>query len=272
MANNKTTILKQILQRMGNALVAYSGGADSTFLLKAAVDALGRDNVLAVTADSPTYQPSELKNAKKMARKLGARHIVIYTNELDNPNFSANPVDRCYYCKSELFSRLKELAKKEGISFVVDASNIDDRLDYRPGAKAKEELGIRSPLQEAGFSKLDIRRFSKKLGLSTWNKPAMACLASRLPYGEKISEDKLMRIEMAEDFLRRLGFRQVRVRRHGDVARVEVPPGRIKLLNEGRIRGKIINKFKTLGFMYITLDLQGYRTGSLNEVLQRKKS
>ena len=254
---------------MKQALVAYSGGADSTFLLKVAVDTLGKQNVLAVTAKSETYTSSELKDAVKNAKRIGARHIIISTNELKNPDFRKNPADRCYYCKSELFNRLKKIAKKENIKFVIDASNADDLKDYRPGAKAKNELGIRSPLQESGFTKNDIRRFSKKLGLSTWDKPAMACLASRLPYGEKIEADKLRKIEAAEEFLGRLGFRQVRVRCHGDMARIEVPSVDIKRLNKDEIRGKITARLKALGFLYITLDLQGYRTGSLNEVLKR---
>jgi len=252
---------------MGRVLIAYSGGVDSTFLLKVAVDTLGKENVLAVTAKSPTYQLTELKGAAKNAKKIGARHLIIMTNEFKNANFASNPVDRCYYCKDELFAKLKKIAKKENIPFVLDASNIDDEYDYRPGARAKKEHGVRSPLQEAGFSKKDIRRFSKRLGLGTWDKPQMACLASRLPYGERIELDKLKRIERAEDFLRKLGLGQVRVRCHGHIARIEVPIKETKLLYNDDINGKIIKKFKGLGFVYVTLDLEGYRTGSLNEVL-----
>ena len=269
MKNSKLKKLIQILMRMQSVLVAYSGGVDSTFLLKVAVDALGRGNVLAVTAKSPTYQVSELKDAKLQAKKISARHIIISTKELDNSNFASNPTDRCYYCKSELFSELNRIAKKEGMDFVIDASNKDDLADYRPGAKAKKKLRVRSPLQEADFSKADIRRASRRLGLATWDKPAMACLASRLPYGERIELGKLKRIEMAEDFLRNLGFRQVRVRCHSDVARIEVCIKDIPAISRPNTRAKIIKRLKSLGFLYITLDLQGYRTGSLNEVLHR---
>jgi len=267
MKNKKLVKLEQILQRMQRVVVAYSGGADSTFLLKVAVDALGRDNALAVTAKSETYTSSELRGAVKNAKKIGARHIVISTNELNNPQFIKNPRDRCYYCKQELFSRLKKIAKKENMKFVIDASNIDDLKDYRPGAKAKKELGAQSPLQEAGFSKADIRRFSKKLGLATWDKPAMACLASRIPYGENIKPDTLRRIEKAEACLNRLGFRHARVRCHGNIARIEVPSEDISKLTKFQIRIEIIKKLKAFGFMYVALDLQGYRTGSLNEAI-----
>ena len=260
--------LEKVLQKMNKVLIAYSGGADSTFLIKVAVDTLGKENVLAVTAKSPTYQASELKDAKENAKTIGVRHLIIDTQELKNPEFSSNPGNRCFYCKDELFGELKSIANKKGFDFVSDASNIDDLYDYRPGAKAKEKHGVSSPLQDAGFSKRDIRVFSKKLGLATWDKPAMACLASRFPYGDKIEVDKLKRIETAEYFLQGMGFKQVRVRCHGDAARIEVLPGQIKRLNKDEIRGKIVKKLKALGFLYITLDLQGYRTGSLNEVLR----
>ena len=267
----KVKKLEEILQSMGRVLVAYSGGVDSTFLIKTAKDMLGKDNVLAVTAESATYPLSELKDAKKNAKNIGVRHLIIHTNEFEDNNFISNPPDRCYYCKKELFNKLKSIAKKENIDFIVDASNMDDLNDYRPGTKAKKELGIRSPLQEAGFNKSDIRQFSKKISLNTWAKPAMACLASRLPYGEKIEVDTLRRIELAEDFLQRLGFKQVRVRCHGNMARIEVLPKDIKLLIKNGVRDKIIAHLKKLGFAFITLDLQGYRTGSLNEAIPNFK-
>jgi uncharacterized protein len=265
---DKVKRLKRILQRMRSVLIAYSGGADSTFLLKVAVSALGHDNVLAVTAKSPTYPASELKDARQQAKKIGARHIIIATKELGDARFAANPADRCYYCKSELFRKLKRIAKKQNIRFVIDASNKDDLADYRPGSKAKKELRVASPLQEAGLGKADIRRFSRKLGLATWDKPAMACLASRLPYGERITLDNLKKIEKAEDFLQRLGFRRVRVRCHGRVARIEAEQKDIAKLGAPNVRDKIAKRLKQLGFLYIALDLEGYRTGSLNEALQ----
>jgi uncharacterized protein len=263
--------LKKILQDMGKVLIAYSGGVDSTFLLKVAVDTLGRENVLAVTAKSPTYQAAELRCAAKNAKEIGSRHLVIATNEFKNARFMLDPPDRCYYCKDELFGQLKKIAKNENINFILDASNTDDEFDYRPGDKAKEKHGVKSPLKDAGFGKMQIRQFSRKLGLNTWNKPAMACLASRLPYGEEIKLCKLKQVELAEKFLQGLGFVHVRVRCHGDIARIEVPKKEIKLLCKDEISGKISKEMKGLGFAYVTLDLDGYRTGSLNEVLKNKR-
>ncbi len=268
---SKVKKLKDILQSMSKVLIAYSGGVDSTFLVKIAKDTLGKENVLAVTAESATYPLSELKDAKRNARNIGVRHLVIHTDEFEDSNFVLNPANRCYYCKKELFSTLRKIAKKEGIEFVIDASNTDDVNDYRPGAKAKKEFGVRSPLQEAGFNKNDIRHLSEKIGLKTWDKPAMACLASRIPYGEKIEIDKLKRIETAEEFLQKSGFKQVRVRCHGSVARIEVLPKDIKLLIKNTLHDRIITRLKKMGFAFVTLDLQGYRTGSLNEVLKNKK-
>lgn len=268
---DKLKKLKLILGRLEGVVVAFSGGVDSSFLLKVAGDVLPRKNVLAVTAVSDTYTPSELACAKKFARALGVRHKIIFTAELEDKNFIKNPVDRCYYCKKELFRKLKGLAGRNGTrAVVVDASNLDDKKDYRPGSRAKEELGVRSPLQEAGIGKNDIRRFSRKLGLGTWDMPSMACLASRIPYGEEISRATLKKIAKAEEFMKRSGIKQVRVRYHNDVARIEVEKKDIKRFSSKIFCDRIIKYMKSLGFCYVALDLEGYRTGSLNEGLGKK--
>src|SRR3989338_256911 len=261
---DKIRKLESILKEMGSVLIAYSGGADSTFLLKVACDILG-DDVLAVTADSPTYQKQELEFSKKMAKELGARHKVIKTSELKDKRFIGNPVDRCYFCKSELFRRLKRLARENNLNFVVDASNVTDKSDYRPGSIAKGELSVRSPFQEAGFTKEDIRYFSRKLGLKTWDKPALACLASRIPYGKKIHSTVLKRINQAEELLRGMGFNQVRLRHYDGLCRIEVAKEEIPLFVKRR--DLVVDKLKKMGYNYITLDLEGYRTGSMNEVI-----
>jgi len=263
---SKIERLKDILRKMGSVLVAYSGGADSTFLLRVAGDVL-KDKVLAVTADSPTYQPQELEFSRRMARALGVRHKVIKTDELEDRRFAVNPVNRCYYCKRELFLRLKIIAQKDKINFVADASNLSDKKDFRPGNLAKKELKIRSPLQEAGMSKLDVRKISEKLGLSTWDKPSLACLASRIPYGMRISRGLLERIDKAETELKKMGFKQVRLRHYNGLCRIEVFKDEIPaLINK---RHLVVEKLKKLGYNYITVDLEGYRTGSLNELIKK---
>lgn len=254
---------------MESVLIAYSGGVDSSFLLKAARDILG-DKVTAVTAASPTYPSYETEAAKKMAERLCVRHLIIKTDEFSNSKFTNNLQDRCYWCKKELFLRLAALAKQYKLNYVLDGSNYDDSKDFRPGMKAANEFGVRSPLKEAGFTKKEIRRFSKKFGLPTWNKPSLACLASRFPYGMKITKGNLTKVDKAEKFLRKSGITQVRVRHHGKIVRIEVLKDEIPKLLEQKLRRQILSRFKKFGYSYVTVDLEGYRTGSMNEVLKRR--
>ncbi len=263
--NKKLLQLKKILAEMESVLIAYSGGVDSTFLLKVAKDVLDDGKVVAVTATSSTYPACEIKDAKIVANRLRVKHLVIKTDELSNKKFAENPADRCYWCKRELFSKLIALAKEYKLNYVLDGSNYDDTRDFRPGMKAARELGVRSPLEEAGFTKNEIRSLSKKLGLSTWNKPSLACLASRFPYGMRITKENLAKVDKAETFLRKFGVTQVRVRNHDQIARIEVLKDEISKLLKEDVRDKIVTKFKDLGYTYVTVDLEGYRTGSMNE-------
>lgn len=260
---NKFEILKQNLTRLEGAVVAFSGGVDSSLLLAVAVQVLD-GKALAVTATSETYPERELIEARNLAEKLGARHREVVSEELDIPEFTHNPRNRCYYCKKELFGKLREIADQEGLAYVLDGTNLDDRSDHRPGRQAAQEIGVRSPLEEAGFTKDDIRELSKHLGLASWDKPAFACLSSRFPYGTAITAERVGRVGQAEEALRKLGFRVLRVRYHDTVARLELGPEEFALA-VGPLRKQVDAIVREAGFTYVALDLKGFRSGSMNE-------
>lgn len=262
--------LKDFLKDLGSVVIGFSGGVDSTFLLKVAYDVLG-SNVLAVTAVSEVTSGREVQEAEKFAQMIGVEHIKVKTNELAIEEFASGVKERCYYCKKLRFSEMLNLAKEKGYKYVIDGSNVDDMGDYRPGMRAVKELGVVSPLKEVGMTKEDIRILSKDMKLPTWNKPSFACLASRIPYDEPITVEKLNMIEQAENYLASLGFSQYRVRHHGEIARIEVAPEeRSKFFSE-EIMDDVSKKFKELGFIYVALELSGYRMGSLNETLKGKE-
>lgn len=264
MLDQKKERLFAILRELGGCVVGFSGGVDSTFLLAAATEALG-DRVVAVSAASETYPERELREATTLAQRLGCRHRIVVSEELDIPGFAENPVNRCYFCKTELFSKLRQIADEEQLPHVVDGSNLDDRGDFRPGRQAAAELGVRSPLDEAGLTKDDIRELSRQMCLPTWNKPSFACLSSRFPYGDPITREKVAQVGKAEDLLLQIGLRTLRVRSHGTVARLELGPEDFEKVVNG-LREEVVKRIKEAGFTYVALDLQGYRTGAMNEI------
>lgn len=258
--------LRALVRTYDSLIVAFSGGADSAYLAYVAHRELG-DRALAVTGDSASYPTFQRELADRLTKQFGIRHEIILTEEFEDANYTSNPPNRCYYCKNELYTRLAELARTRGFATICDGSNADDVGDYRPGRQAAREIGVRSPLEECGLAKAEIRELSRRAGLPTWNEPASACLSSRVPYGQIVTIEKLSMIDKAEIALKELGFRQVRVRHHGDVARIEVAEEELPRALDSEMAGRMSAALKELGFRYVALDLEGYRTGSLNEVL-----
>lgn len=260
--------LRGIITDLGSLAVGFSGGVDSSFLLAVAHEVLG-EKVIAVTGADASVPEREVKEATAFCEERGIRHIICRVNPLKEEGYRNNSADRCYFCKHGIFTEVKKIADENGIRYMAEGSNVDDIGDYRPGLRAAAELSVKSPLREAGLTKSDIRQISKAMGLPTWNKPAYACLASRFVYGEEITEEKLHRIDAAEQFLIELGFYEERVRMHGNLARIEVPPADISGLASEEVRTRIYDRFRELGFLFVTLDLKGYRTGSMNATLHK---
>lgn len=267
--SEKLASLNRVIAGLGSVAVAYSGGTDSSYLLAACIDVLGTDRVLAITADSALTPRTEMQQARSLAASLGARHMVLPSKDLENPDIVANPPDRCYHCKFSRFDALLRVAHAEGLALLVHGENADDVADYRPGSRAAQELGVRAPLREAGLTKANVRALSRARGLPNWDRPANACLASRFPYGTPLTAEGLARVEAAEETLREMwGLRQLRVRDHYPVARVEVPPDEIARVVQPDIRAPAVEKLRALGYRYVALDLGGYRMGSLNDALE----